>query len=116
MKRSSKTEFIIGGLMFLSLFTYVYAPIYFTSYKLKTYIGKSDSELIQEFGQPTHIVTIQQIEEQKPNWKWWGDSYGPKPTHNVSHKAYGYPKSGFIIFWVYINTNGVVEHVTRVGT
>lgn len=116
MKMAQKMEFLIAVAIVTSLLISIYGPIYYFGIKVNKSIGNTESEFISQFGQPDLEITIQQIESKPESWSWWGKNYAPKPTMKVSHKVYGYHKQGFVIFWVYINQQGIIEHVVRVGT
>ena len=114
MKKRVKEILIVAATGF-ALIGYVFIPVAYFDKSISSYLGKTENELLEKFGKPQLIVTAYEIETKGIDWQWWGASYGPKPTQTVTNKAFGYSKS-FIIMWVYINKNGKVQHVSKVGT
>jgi hypothetical protein len=82
--------------------------------RVQGFVGLSESAVVAKMGAPRETVTAAQIASQ-PNQAWWGDSWTPAPTFPVTHSVLMY-YHGFHKAFIYIGTNGVVEHVHCAGT
>ena len=69
----------------------------------------SEEETIGYMGAPRDTVTAAQVASQ-PNQAWWGSSSAPAPPFPVTHRVLIY-YGPFTKAFIYIGTNGVVEHV-----
>lgn len=116
MNFKRRPDLLVAALVFLSLFLYVYGPIYLFKMKADKVIGEKFEFLIGEFGNPDFNVTAKQIQMNKSGWPWWGENFSPKPLKEVTHEAYGYLIRGFVIFWFYTDEFGNITYVARVET
>ena len=93
----------------------VVVPMWWLQHEAKILIGASEATIQQRLGTPYKIITATQITALPKGSKWWGESWSPAPLHRVSNKVLLYYEgaAGVIIF---IDPQGVVEHVTNTGT
>src|ERR1035437_5382778 len=73
-----------------------------------------ESEAIEEMGAPRETVTAAQVASE-PNKAWWGSSSAPAPPFPVTHRVLIYYEP-FTNAFVYIGTNGHVEHLHLAGS
>ena len=75
-------------------------------------VGLSESAVVAKMGAPRETVTAAQVASE-PNKVWWnseGTDWDPAPTFPVTHRVLMY-YDGFTKAFIYIGTNGLVEHV-----
>jgi hypothetical protein len=74
--------------------------------------GLSESAVVAKMGAPRETVTAAQVAAE-PNKVWWNSEntdWDPAPTFPVTHRVLMYYNL-FTKAFIYIGTNGVVEHV-----
>ena len=75
-------------------------------------VGLSESAVVAKMGAPRETVTAAQVAAE-PNKVWWNSEntdWDPAPTFPVTHRVLMY-YDGFTKAFIYIGTNGLVEHV-----
>ena len=80
----------------------------------RTSLNFLEEETIEYMGAPRETVTAAQVASQ-PNQAWWGSSSAPAPPFPVTHRVHIY-YGPFTKAFVYIGTNGIVEHVHFAST
>ena len=73
-----------------------------------------ESEVVEEMGAPRETVTAAQVASQ-PNQAWWGSTSAPAPPFPVTDRVLIY-YGPFTKAFIYIGTNGIVEHVHFAST
>ena len=80
-------------------------------------VGLSESAVVAKMGAPRETVTAAQVAAE-PNKVWWNSEntdWDPAPTFPVTHRVLIYLEM-FTKAFVYIGTNGIVEHVHFAST
>jgi len=75
-------------------------------------VGLSESAVVAKMGAPCETVTAAQVASE-PDKVWWNSErtdWDPAPTFPVTHRVLIY-KEAFSKAFIYIGTNGIVEHV-----
>jgi hypothetical protein len=105
---------LVGALGFLSLNP---GPlIAWENYRFERRVqglaGLSESAVVAKMGAPRETVTAAQVASET-NKVWWNSEdtdWDPAPTFPVTHRVLMY-HDGFTKAFIYIGTNGLVEHV-----
>jgi hypothetical protein len=74
--------------------------------------GLSESAVVAKMGAPRETVTAAEVASE-PNKVWWnseGTDWDPAPTFPVTHRVLMYYNL-FTKAFIYVGTNGLVEHV-----
>jgi hypothetical protein len=77
-------------------------------------LAQSESAVAAKMGAPTDVVTAAQV-GSKSDKSWWYSGYHPAPSYPVTHKVLVYYGTWTKAF-IYVGTNGLVEHVHLAGT
>ena len=78
-------------------------------------IGRSEAMLVAALGQPRFIVTAATLANQTVDYPWQGMNFVPVPDRAVRNKVLLYSKLNVAIY-VYVDEQGIIEHVAVAGT
>jgi hypothetical protein len=118
MKRKLVIGIAIVALAFLSLAAMTWAawaPIRNWESTARGMVGRSETEFIEKLGQPRHIVSSITLAGRAVDYPWKDMNYVPVPYRPVKNKVLLYSKVSVAIY-VYVDENGIVEHVATAGT
>jgi hypothetical protein len=78
-------------------------------------IGKTEVEVVQRLGAPAYTVSASDLGGRSVDFPWRDMHYVPVPTRPVRNKVLLYRKLNIAVY-VYIDPQGIVEHVAIAGT